>query len=224
MRCNGSPGAPRCRSGGRIRAIPTRRADESAMPPAKHGLQRSCFADRYLIGRGLARLAASPTFRFRADCSHPEGGRLPVLVALVQDADGAFLAARRTYLRRDGTDKADLEPRRASLGSPWGGAVRLDPVASEIVIGEGVETSASAGRLLNLPCWSAISAGNLAQGLVLPADARAVVIAADPDPVGERAARQAARRWQSEGRSVRIARPDRLGADFNDLLRSAEHA
>jgi phage/plasmid primase-like uncharacterized protein len=180
-------------------------------------------ADTYLTARRLPGLSASVALRFRGDCHHPGGGTLPGMVAEVVGADGAFLAVHRTFLRPDGSGKADVEPPRASLGSPWGGAVRLDPIAEEVVIGEGIETAASAGRLLRLPAWSAISAGNLAQGLVLPADVRRVVIAADPDPPGERAARTAALRWKNEGRTVQIARPDKPGCDFNDILRSAEN-
>lgn len=180
--------------------------------------------DAYLTARALPGLAASPALRFRRDCHHPGGGSLPAMVALVQDATGAPMAAHRTFLLRDGSGKAEAEPQRATLGSPWGGAVRLDQLAEELVIGEGIETSASAGRLLNLPAWAAISAGNLAQGLVLPAEVRRVVIAADADPPGERAAQAAALRWQREGRTVEIARPDKPGLDFNDVSRSAEHA
>jgi hypothetical protein len=62
----------------------------------------------------------------------------------------------------------------------------------------------------------------MGKGLVLPPEVRAVVIAADPDPPGEAVACQAAMRWQAEGRTVRIARPDR-GGDFNDLLREGRH-
>ena len=91
------------------------------------------------------------------------------------------------------------------------------------MIGEGIETSASAGRLMNLPAWAAISAGNLAKGLVLPPDAGRVVIAADPDEPGRVAARDAWIRWRAEGREVRIATPDGDG-DFNDLLRTRETA
>ena len=181
-------------------------------------------ADTYLTSRALPGLAASTALRFRGDCHHPEDGWLPAMVAEVVDATGAFLAAHRTFLRRDGSGKAEVEPQRASLGSPWGGAIRLDPLADALVIGEGIETAASAGRLLNLPAWAAISAGNLANGLALPADVRRVVIAADADPAGERAARSAALRWQREGRTVEIARPDKPGCDFNDLLRGAQHA
>jgi putative DNA primase/helicase len=41
-------------------------------------------ADDYLSGRGLPDLAASPVLRFRGDCYHQEGGRLP---ALMPDSD-----------------------------------------------------------------------------------------------------------------------------------------
>ena len=177
-------------------------------------------ADAYLIGRALPGLAAASTLRFRGDCPHPEGGRLPALVALVTDAAGQPLAVHRTYLRADGRGKASVEPQKATLGPVWGGAIRLDPVAPELVIGEGIETSASAGRLLGLPAWAAISAGNLARGLVLPPEVRRVVIASDADEPGETAARAAALRWSAEGRAVRIARPDHAGQDFNDVLRA----
>jgi putative DNA primase/helicase len=175
-------------------------------------------ADAYLTGRALPGLAASPSLRFRGDCHHPEGGRLPAMIAEVVNVIGAFLGVHRTYLRHDGTGKAAVEPAKASLGPVWGGAIRLDPLAPELVIGEGIETAASAGRLLSLPAWAALSAGNMAQGLLLPVEVRAVVIAADHDGPGESAARQAALRWQREGRTVRIARPDRPGRDFNDIL------
>jgi putative DNA primase/helicase len=188
-------------------------------------------ADTYLTGRGLSDLARSPALRWRLDTPHPEGGRLPAILALVVDAAGAPIAVHRTYLRRDGTGKADITPAKASLGPVWGGAVRLDPIGPELVIGEGIESSASAGRMPGLPAWSALSAGNLARGLVLPPEVRAVVIAADNDPPTDRgirpgpdAAAAASTRWQAQGRTVRIATPDVLGSDFNDVLRAREVA
>ncbi len=175
--------------------------------------------DAYLTARALPGLSASSALRFRGDCRHPEGGRLPAMVAEVVNAAGAFLAVHRTFLRRDGTGKAAVEPVKATLGPVWGGAIRLDPAAEELAVGEGIESAASAGRLLNLPAWAAVSAGNLAKGLALPAEVRRVTIAADADKPGEEAAQQAALRWQREGRTVRIARADKPGCDFNDVLR-----
>jgi putative DNA primase/helicase len=164
-------------------------------------------------------LAASVAIRFRGDTPHPEYARLPAMIALVSDVAGVPIAIHRTYLSRDG-GKARVEPAKASLGPVWGGAIRLDSLTPGVplVIGEGIETSASAGRLMGLPAWAAVSAGNLANGVVLPADARRVVIAADPDDAGRNAARDAWLRWKTEGRDVQIALPDREGCDFNDLL------
>ncbi len=177
-------------------------------------------ADEYLSGRALPGLAASAAFRYRADTAHPEGGRRPAMIALVQNAAGKPLAVHRTYLAPDGRGKARVDPQRAWLGPTWGGAVRLDAGATELVIGEGIETSASAGRLLGLPAWAALSAGNMAKGLILPSEVQSVLIAADRDPAGTRAAHDAATRWRAEGRRVRIAWPDAAGQDFNDLLAS----
>jgi phage/plasmid primase-like uncharacterized protein len=176
-------------------------------------------AETYLALRGLPNLAASPALRFLSACSHPSGAeRYPALVASVVDAAGELIAVHRTYLRADGSGKASCEPQKATLGPVAGGAVWLTPVAVELVIGEGLESSASAGLLLGLPAWSAVSAGNLARTVKLPPEVRRVVIAADADDPGERAAREAAWRWQGEGRMVRIARPNQPSQDFNDLI------
>jgi putative DNA primase/helicase len=112
----------------------------------------------------------------------------------------------------------------------WGGAVRLCPVSPEIVIGEGIESSASAGLLLGLPAWAALSATNLERGLVLPAAVRSIIIGADHDFMtrrgrrpGQEAAAIAAGRWRREGRRAHIATPDKPGLDFNDLLQERRH-
>lgn len=177
-------------------------------------------AGLYLSRRGLAGFIGCPSLRYRGDCHHQDSGRMPALVAKVTDAAGQPIAVHRTYLDRKG-EKADVDPCKMTLGPMWGGAVRLtlDPAAPPtVVVGEGVESSASAGLLLHLPAWAALSAGNLGGGLVLPDAVRVVTIAADADPVGQREAQAAARRWQAEGRTVRIASPDSAGQDFNDLL------
>lgn len=139
------------------------------------------------------------------------------MLAAVVDHAGAMIGLHRTYITREGR-KTSLEPAKASLGPIWGGAIRLAPLepGKPVVIGEGIESSASAGRLMGLPAWAAISAGNMAAGLVLPPEARAVVIAMDPDDAGRNAARDAWRRWKAEGRTVQIAVPHGAG-DFNDV-------
>ncbi len=178
----------------------------------------------YLASRSLPDLAASLALRWRTDVPHPEErGRRAAMLALVTGPDGEPVAAHRTYLTGDGK-KAAVEPVKASMGPVAGGAIRLHPVAPELAIGEGVESSASAGVLLGLPAWAAVSAGNLQWSLVLPDLVRAVVIAADADGPGRQAAEGAAARWRAEGRRVRIATPDRHGQDFNDILAERGHA
>ncbi len=180
-------------------------------------------AAAYLARRGLSWLTGHENIRYRPDAPHPGGGTLPAMVCLVHDGVGNICAVHRTFLDLSGA-KAAVEPVKASIGPIAGGAIRLRPAAPEIVVGEGVETAASAGLLLGLPYWSAIACGNLAASLVLPPSVRSVVIATDNDEPGRRAAFQAARRWRGEGRTVRIATPDKPGADFNDLLRERIHA
>jgi phage/plasmid primase-like uncharacterized protein len=105
-----------------------------------------------------------------------------------------------------------------TFGSVHGAAVRLWPAAPRLVVGEGIETTIAAAALLRLPGWAGVSAGNLGEAMALPPLVREVIIAADNDPVGQREAERAARRWAAEGRRVRIATPDAPGTDFADLL------
>ena len=173
----------------------------------------------YLPRRGLASLIGSPVLRYRPGTSHPAGGgTYSAMIALVTDAAGNPLAVHRTYIAPDGR-KAGVAPVKASLGPIWGGAIRLsahDP-DKPLIIGEGIETAASAGILFGWPAWSAVSCGNMGKGLVLPREVRRVCIAADPGEPGRKAARDAWFRWAAEGRNVTIATPTGDG-DFNDVL------
>jgi phage/plasmid primase-like uncharacterized protein len=190
---------------------------------------------RYLHSRGNEHLVTCEDLGFRPDCPHPTGTvdqpvRLPALIAAVRDVEGRFLGIHRTFLKHDGSGKADVEPQKASLGTIWGGAVRLASLeqvraVGELAIGEGIETSASAGLLLGLPAWAAVNAGNLGNGILLPDAIRKVVISADRDVAdqhgrraGQDAARAAVIRFRREGRVARIAMPDAGRGDFNDLL------
>jgi phage/plasmid primase-like uncharacterized protein len=183
-------------------------------------------AAAYLAGRGLPALAASSALKFVSSCPHPNGAKLPAMVALFTDAAGNPTGIHRTFIRADGAGKAAVEPAKATLGGTWGSAIRLAPLAAEIVVGEGIESAASAGLIFGLPAWAAFSAGNLGVGLILPSMVRRVVVAADNDPPdrfgrhpGQDAAKTASERWAAEGRASQIATPKSIGQDFNDVLR-----
>lgn len=180
--------------------------------------------ETYFVLRGLPpALADLPALRFTWACHHPSGFKLPALVALVSDVNGEPRGVHRTYLRPDGAGKAPIEPQKATLGPYWGGAVRLHRAAREIVVGEGIETSLSAGLLLDLPAWAACTGPNLGRAMALPPEVTNVIIAADHDGVGCEAAHAAALRWLAEGRRVRVALPDKPHSDFNDVLREKCH-
>jgi putative DNA primase/helicase len=155
--------------------------------------------------------------RFHTALKHPSGGRWPAMIAPVtRGVDGLLLAIHRTFLARDGAGKAPVDPQKMMLGLCRGGAVRLAPLGSVLMVGEGIETCIAAMQAIGHPAWAALSTSGL-RTLDLPKDVRDVIVLADGDDAGEAAARDCAWRWKREGRRVRIARPPR-GMDFNDML------
>jgi len=181
----------------------------------------------YWRSRGLAEPIPSP-IRMHEMMGHRESGaRRPAMVALVEHVEHGPVGVHLTYLAIDGSMQATVEPRKRSLGQICGCAVRLadaDP-ARALVVAEGIETTASVMQATSLPGWAALSANGI-RSLVLPPGVCNVLIAADNDAsgAGERAARDAAKRWLGEGRRVRIATPPEPGTDFNDVLLGRPHA
>jgi putative DNA primase/helicase len=172
--------------------------------------------ETYLGSRGL-RLPATPTLRFHPSLKHPSGDAWPAMIALVtRGSDDAPLAIHRTFLARNGTGKAPVDPQKMMLGPCRGGAVRLAEPGLVLMIGEGIETCFAAMQETGHPAWAALSTSGL-RALDLPKDVRDVIVLADGDDPGESAARDCALRWKREGRRVRIARPPK-GMDFNDML------
>jgi len=192
----------------------------------RHGVPtRGTPAETYFKQRGLPWLIDCKDLRYYDRCPHPAkdasgnrlGLRFPAVVALLRDPRDNIGGALRIFFT---IPKGSEIERRATLGHVAGNAAHLHPAAHELVVAEGLETAASAAFLLGMPAWAAAGAGNLAWSMRLPALPRAfaVVIATDADPAGRKASRLAARRWRAEGRTVRLARPDTTGADFNDVL------
>jgi hypothetical protein len=145
------------------------------------------------------------------------------MVALVTNGvDATPLAIHRTFLARDGGNKAPVDPQKMMLGPCRGGVVRLADAgpAGGLMVGEGIETCLAAMQATGHPAWAALSTAGL-RTLDLPDDVRDVIVLADGDAAGEAAARDCAWRWTRQGRRVRIARPPQ-GMDFNDMLMRRE--
>jgi DNA primase len=179
----------------------------------------------YLAARGID-LPLPNALRFHGGLKHPAGERWPAMVALVTNGvDATPLAIHRTFLARDGSNKAPVDPQKMMLGPCRGGVVRLaddDPSGRPLMVGEGIETCLAAMQATGHPAWAALSTAGL-RALDLPEHMRDVIVLADGDAAGEAAARDCAWRWKRQSRRVRIARPPQ-GMDFNDMLVRREGA
>lgn len=172
--------------------------------------------ETYLRSRGVT-VPIPPSLRFHTGLKHPSGGIWPGMVALVtHGAHGKPIGIHRTFLARDGSAKAPVEPTKMMLGPCRGGAVRLAKPRDVLMVGEGIETCLAAMQATEHAAWAALSTSGL-RALDPPREVRDVIVLADGDDPGEAAAQNCAWRWKREGRRVRIARPPQ-GTDFNDLL------
>lgn len=177
---------------------------------------KATLVETYLRSRGIG-MAPPDQLRFAPRLKHPSGESWPTMVALVTSGDeGRPLGIHRTFLARDGSGKAPVAPQKMMLGACRGGAVRLGQAGPVLLVGEGIETCLSAMQAAGIPAWAALSTAGL-RTLVLPVIVRELIVLADGDEAGERAARDCAYLWKREGRSARIARAP-PGMDFNDML------
>ncbi len=179
-------------------------------------------AQTYLRGRSI-RLVLPPTLRFHPSCWHEKAENNPALVAIAQGSAG--FSVHRTYLRPDGTGKADVSPNKKSLGPIGGGAVHLSVGTGPIVVGEGLETSLSLLQGIQIEearVWAALSAGGMA-ALNLPEGVGEILIAPDGDEVGAKAADRLAIRASRLGWRVLMMPPPGDGLDWNDVLNGARN-
>jgi len=180
-------------------------------------------AETYLRGRGIT-CDLPGTLRFHPSCWHgPTATPHPALVAAVDGSED--FGIHRTYLRPDGSGKADIDRAKLMLGATAGGAVRLNDAPGPLVVAEGIETALSlASGLLSRPStiWAALSASGL-RGLRLPAVPGRLTIACDGDTPGREAANALAERALALGWAVGILDPGDA-RDWNDLLTTKEVA
>ncbi len=176
--------------------------------------------ETYLGVRGLT-MPIPPSLRFHASLKHPSQAYLPAMVACVQAPSGKISGIHRTFLRPNGSAKANAEPQKMMLGRCAGGAVRLGPISRTITISEGIETGLSVAQAIpEISVWVALSSSGL-MSINLPTEVREVFIAADRDEngAGERAAYIATDRLirQDQTRIIKVVTPRSFG-DWNDVL------
>lgn len=180
-------------------------------------------------GRRCLSLRAIPAFRsaaLRELPPSPPGHPYPALIAAVTDSSGGIVAVQLTAFDPFSGAKAPIDPPRRTIGRLGGGAVRLfDTVGpGALLLAEGVETAVSAGLLRARSgeplgqLWACLGSAGLAAAELPPAPGE-LVVAADRDAAGLRAARRLRDRAMAAGWTVRLWTPSPPHHDFNDLLR-----
>ncbi|CEF42672.1 hypothetical protein ASN_3440 [Acetobacter senegalensis] len=99
-------------------------------------------AEIWLCHRDLSRLRDLPSLRFHPDCYYRADAdspteTWPALIAAVTDLDGSITGVHRTWLARDGKDKAPVEMPRRAMGDLLGHAVRFGAASDVLAAGEG---------------------------------------------------------------------------------------
>ena len=141
----------------------------------------------------------------------------PALIAAAQDVDGAVTGV--ACILHDGS--APRRGRISALGQIRGSALRLAPVASELVLTSGVENGLALSRMHpGESVWAALDDGDLPH-VELPSEVRRLVLCGKPSDAGRRMASEAKRMFERRGLQVTIRFPS-LGASFREemMLRS----
>ena len=139
--------------------------------------------------------------------------------AILKWPEQTLIGIHRTYLDPITAKKAAVDVNKMMLGKAAGGAVRLSPLTELLIVAEGIESALSVLHAqANATVWAALSASGI-RNLCLPDSTivKTIIIAADHDSAGIKAAIQAAELWTATERTVKIALPPK-DSDFNDVL------
>lgn len=179
-------------------------------------------AEVYLRGRDITHLSGLSCLRYHPNCYYrPEGSDAveiwPALIGIVTDLSGQITGAHRTWLARDGSEKAPLDDPRRAMGNLLGHGVRFGVPGEVLAVGEGIETVLSVRQALpHIPTMAALSAGHLG-AILFPPGLRRLYVLRDNDPAGNAAVARLCRRAEQAGIEVSVLLPQ--ANDFNDDLR-----
>lgn len=143
------------------------------------------------------------------------GLRRPALLAAITAPMGELTGLEVTYLAPNGERARMALPRKTIGVRALGAAVRLDPPAPRMLVGEGVVTCLSAAARFGLPAWALLSTGNL-RAWRPPPGVAFVVIAADRGRDGERSALVLAAALRARGVRGAVRWPPAPFGDWND--------
>lgn len=204
-----------------------RRIDRAVAIYHESGDIRGTLVESYLTAhRGItvtADTAADPYLfdrvRFHSACFFRRD-RAPALVAAVTGPSGYLSGVWRIRL-----DDLGNKVERMGLGDCRGAAVRLVPALDDdhLAVTEGIEDALAFMQITSIATWAGCSTSGVA-GMVLPPRFRRVIIVADADTAGAKAAGKLASRLKAEGRVVRTIRPPEGFKDANEAIQAGEAA
>jgi putative DNA primase/helicase len=177
----------------------------------------------YFSGRGIDNIPISAMALTAKDCRRFAHLGLPAYPAMVCTVirDGKLVGAHVTMLSKDGSKKLISEKSKLMFGPVKGGYIPISVLDPDrpLLIAEGIETALSASQIASgLPV---IAAGNAPQmkSLIVP-KASEYIICADNDKnkTGQNAAKFLAKQLANAGHLVRVAVPEYVGEDWNDVL------
>jgi putative DNA primase/helicase len=188
---------------------------------------RGTTAQQYLRARSLdlADDLAGTRLRYHPHCPwrNEDTGRterIPVLLAAFRSIDDDDITA----VHRIRLDQPQRWPKagRRMLGLVHRAALKLNPVATTLIIGEGVETCMAAGQCMangdieRAPVWALGSVGAISFFPVLGGVKRLIILG-ESGEASAQAVRLCGQRWQHAGRRVQVLYSE-IGSDVNDAL------
>lgn len=179
--------------------------------------------DRYLASRNLDEIIYPKALRYVENLRDGEGGVYPCIIAMVgRYGQPKFDTIHRTFLKRDGSGKAEIEsPRKLMPGPvPDGASVMLSDwtESGPLGIAEGIETAMAASSIFRIPVWAAISSSMMRKWLP-PPGCEEIVIFGDNDKKfgGQAAAYHLAHRLAAKHLPVgNVLIPQQPGEDWAD--------
>jgi hypothetical protein len=97
--------------------------------------------------------------------------------------------------------------------------VELAAATHILGLAEGIENALSASILLGIPVWASLGAERFDK-LAIPPHVTCLVLLADNDAAGRRAAARARGKFANQGREVVALWPPATMGDWNDTLRA----
>lgn len=179
-------------------------------------------AEHYLAGREIWSVAKEiEDIRFSMRCPREQYLQPALIVAMRHMVTGAIEAVQRIFISQDVHGRVIKDGKPMMLGPVRDCAMMLAPIGKrgELHVAEGLESALSVRAMDYSPVWALGSCGAIERMPVLD-DVDSLLIWADHDAPGIRAAAECLNRWECAGRDAKVRLPNIEGQDAADVWRA----